>query len=313
VKRLLVTGADGFVGRWLVRVARDDGWQVIASVLPGAAVPAEWSASGSGSAVSTVAADLREAAHIKRLSAVGADAVVHLAGIASGAAARENPAAAFRLNGAATALLADTLSNADKPRFLFISTGEVYGAGHDGPINESTPVQPASPYALSKARGEGLLQAIGRSTGMPVVIARAFPHTGPGQGPAYVLPALTQRLLDAKRSEAATVKTGNLAAVRDFLDVRDVVRAYLLLLDRGTPGDVYNVASGLGHRLSDCFAALARLIGVDARAVEDAALLRPGDIPVLIGDASRLRTCTGWSPQFSFERTLQDLVNAQAH
>jgi len=95
--------------------------------------------------------------------------------------------------------------------------------------------------------------------------------------------------------------------------VRDVVRAYLLLLDLGTPGDVYNVASGTGHRLADCFAALARLIGVDAGAAEDAALLRPGDIPVLIGDATRLRASTGWSPQFSFERTLQDLVNAQAH
>jgi GDP-4-dehydro-6-deoxy-D-mannose reductase len=108
------------------------------------------------------------------------------------------------------------------------------------------------------------------------------------------------------------VRTGNLSAARDFLDVRDVVRAYLLLLDRGVAGETYNVASGVGHRLSDCFEMLARIIGVDARAESDAALLRPGDIAVLIGDATKLRQATGWSPQIPFERTLQDLVDAQA-
>jgi GDP-4-dehydro-6-deoxy-D-mannose reductase len=108
------------------------------------------------------------------------------------------------------------------------------------------------------------------------------------------------------------IATGNLATIRDFLDVRDVVQAYLALLEKGAPGSVYNVASGVGRRLSDCFAELARLVGIEARAVEDAALLRPGDIPVLIGDATHLRQTTGWTPQIPFERTLQDLVNAQA-
>ena len=145
-----------------------------------------------------------------------------------------------------------------------------------------------------------------------MIIARAFPHTGPGQTTTYVLPALAARLKAASGPARTVVKTGNLAAVRDFLDVRDVVRAYLLLLERGAPGEVYNVASGVGRRLADCFDLLARLIGVDAHAEQDAALLRPGDIPVLIGDATRLRTATGWSPQIPFERTLQDLVDAQA-
>jgi GDP-4-dehydro-6-deoxy-D-mannose reductase len=108
------------------------------------------------------------------------------------------------------------------------------------------------------------------------------------------------------------VKAGNLDAVRDFLDVRDVVRAYLLLLDRGLSGEVYNVASGVGRRLTDCFGMLARLMDVAAVAEPDAALVRPGDIPVLIGDATKLRTATGWSPEIAFERTLEDLVHAQA-
>lgn len=146
-----------------------------------------------------------------------------------------------------------------------------------------------------------------------MIVARPFPHTGPGQTTAYVLPALAARLLEAKRTGAATVRTGNLDPVRDFLDVRDVVRAYLLLLEHGASGEIYNVASGVGYRLSDCFDLIADIVGVDATAEQDAALLRPGDIPVLIGDSTKLRGLTGWAPTISFEQTLQDLVDAQAH
>jgi GDP-4-dehydro-6-deoxy-D-mannose reductase len=127
-----------------------------------------------------------------------------------------------------------------------------------------------------------------------------------------VLPGLTHRLVEAKRSGQREIPVGNLAPVRDFLDVRDVVKAYLLLLEHGAAGQAYNVSSGVGQRLSDCFASLARLVGVDAVAVTDASLVRPADIPVLIGDPSRLQAATGWTPQIPFEQTLQDLVDAQA-
>jgi GDP-4-dehydro-6-deoxy-D-mannose reductase len=311
VKRLLVTGADGFVGRWLVRAARSDGHRVIAAILPGAVPPPEWHAAETLPPVDVVHADFREWQEIERLAELRPGAVIHLAAIASGSEARANPDAANMVNGGMTAFLGDLLSKNGSPRFLFVSTGEVYGPDHTGPIPETAPRNPRSPYAISKAAGE-VVQSFWRDSGLPVIIARAFPHTGPGQTTTYVLPALTARLKEAKRNGATAVRTGNLAAVRDFLDVRDVVRAYLLLLEQGLPGEVYNVASGTGHRLADCFAMLAGLVGVAARAVEDAALLRPGDIPVLIGDATKLRNATGWSPRISFERTLQDLVDAQA-
>ncbi len=309
--RLLVTGADGFVGRWLVRAARADGQHIVAAIVPGATPPAEWGIAGTVPPVEVVHADFRERRDIERLAQRRPDAVIHLAAIASGTEARANPDAANVVNGGMTAFFGDLLAKNGSPRFLFVSTGEVYGAGHAGPIPETTPRNPGSPYAISKAGGE-IVQSFWTDAGLPVIIARAFPHTGPGQTTTYVLPALAARLKAAKRSGATTVRTGNLAAVRDFLDVRDVVRAYLLLLERGASGEVYNVASGTGHRLSDCFEMLARIIGVDARAEQDAALLRPGDIPVLIGDATKLRNATGWSPEIPFERTLQDLVDAQA-
>ncbi len=309
--RVLVTGADGFVGRWLVRAARADGHGVIAAVLPGATPPAEWQASGATPPVEVVGADFRLEEDVKRLGHLNADAVVHLAAVASGAAARENPDAAMRLNGVMTACFADQLCEAHRPRLLFVSTGEVYGRCHPGPILETARPHPSSPYAISKFAGEVAVGMAWRDSGLPVVIARAFPHTGPGQSATYVLPALAARLNEARRTGTTDIRTGNLSGVRDFLDVRDVVRAYLLLLEHGAPGEVYNVASGEGRRLQDCFRMLAELTGVTPRAVEDAGLLRPDDIPVLIGDATKLRTSTGWSPQIPFERTLTDLVHAQ--
>jgi GDP-4-dehydro-6-deoxy-D-mannose reductase len=310
--RLLVTGADGFVGRWLVRAARAEGHQVVAAMIPGAAVPGEWQ-EGLTEPVQVLRADLRDQGDVARLAAASPEAVIHLAAIASGAAARVDPAGAMQVNALGTRWLVEALASAGRqPRLLFASTAEVYGAGHDRPISEDAPANPVSPYAASKAAAEDLLRDRGAQHRIPVMIARAFPHTGPGQGTAFVLPALTARLKQAKRTGASAVRTGNLAAVRDFLDVRDVVRAYLLLLVSGRPGEIYNVASGVGHRIADCFTDLARRVGVAARAVEDAALLRPGDIPVLIGDATKLRQATGWSPQIPFERTLQDLVDAQA-
>lgn len=312
--RLLVTGADGFVGRWLVRSARAEGHDVIASVIPGAAPPAEWADPGDGPLVEVVRADVREKSDLQRLAATPVDAVVHLAAIASGAAARLDPQAAMDINAIATVWLLTFLAEAGQhPRFLLVSSGEVYGGGHGAPIPETAEVHPGSPYAASKWAAEEPARSIGESEQIPLIIARPFPHTGPGQTPQYVLPALASRLIEAKRTGATSVKTGNLAAVRDFLDVRDVVRAYLLLLEHGVAGEVYNVASGVGHRLADCFRMLADIVGVDATAAQDAALLRPGDIPVLIGDPARLHAATGWVPAYTFDRTLEDLVNAQAH
>ncbi len=310
--RLLVTGADGFVGRWLVRAARAAGHQVVAAIHPEGAAPREWLTPGESDGCEVVRADLRDAAGVAALVATTPEAVVHLAAVASGDAARRDPAAAWTMNAGATAALSDAFARGTSPTFLLVSTGEVYGRDHAGPIPETAALAPCSPYAASKVGAEIAALEVHRRTGLPVVIARAFPHTGPGQAPIYVLAALAARLRDAARTGATEVAVGNLEPVRDLLDVRDVVEGYLALLAKGEPGQAYNVASGTGHHLAECFQSLARLTGALARPVQDASLFRSADLPVLVGDPARIRALTGWAPRISLDRTLQDLVNAQA-
>lgn len=311
--RLLVTGADGFVGRTLTHAARAAGHDVVAAIGPGGAEPAAWLPAALQAGVTTRTADLTSATDVARLGAERVDAVVHLAAISSGADARRDPAAAMAVNTDATARLFDAVTAGGRaPRFLFVSTAEVYGPGHAGPIVEDAPIAPISPYAESKAAAEALLFDAAASTGVPLVVARPFPHTGPGQDTRFVLPAFAARLRAAKQAGDRTFAVGTLDVVRDFLDVRDVVAAYLALLAQGAPMTAYNIATGVGRHLGDCVQALRALVGCDAEPVTDASLVRPADIPVLIGDPARLMAATGWAPSIPFDQTLKDLVDAQA-
>lgn len=312
-KRLMITGADGFVGRWLTREALRQGWQVVLVIGPGGAHPSAWLTPSEAFHTAHLDADFTSEADVHRVARIPVDAVVHLAAMASGAAARKDPVGAMQVNATGSANLVTALGEAgQRPRFLFVSSGEVYGAGHEAPIPETAPLSPASPYAASKATAETAVLEAAHSTGIAVCIARPFTHTGPGQSPVYVLPGMIRRLREAKASGQHQIPVGNLEPVRDFLDVRDVVRAYLLLLEHGTAGEAWNVASGVGRRLRDCLDILARMVGVSAEPVTDASLVRPADISMLIGDPSRLHAATGWTPQIPFEQTLQDLVDAQA-
>jgi GDP-4-dehydro-6-deoxy-D-mannose reductase len=152
-----------------------------------------------------------------------------------------------------------------------------------------------------------------RRTGLRAVIARPFTHTGPGQQPKFALPGFVARLRAAKASGQPFVPTGNLEPVRDLLDVRDVAGAYLALLERGTPGEAYNIARGEGRSLGELFRALADLVGVQAEPRPDPALARSRDLPHLVGDSTKIRRATGWTPTLSLDQTLRGLVDAEAH
>ena len=316
--KVMVTGADGFVGRHLVARLVETGHEVVAGCRPGGEPLERWLGARWRDAVKVVALELNDPVSVRTSLSAPYDAVIHLAALASASEARQDPAAAWEVNAAGTARLVDALAalrlegRAD-PVVVVVSSAEVYGAGQERPRTEQDPVSPWSPYAASKAGGE--LAALGawRHTGLRVLIARPFPHTGAGQPAQYVIPAFAQRLRDAKRSGASRVATGNLDPVRDMLHVRDVVEAYIALLAHGQAGEIYNVSRGEGLSLNQLFRRLAEIIGVQAEPVPDPSLVRGNDIAHLVGDSSKLRKTTGWSPTITLDQTLRDVVDAETH
>jgi GDP-4-dehydro-6-deoxy-D-mannose reductase len=313
--KVLVTGADGFVGRYLVERLIREGHQVIAGCRPSGEPVRAWDASPG---VQVVPLELTEPVSVREALGSSCEAVVHLAAIASVREARDDPGQAWVVNAAGTARLVEAAASRLKsegvgPLILVVSSAEVYGAGPAFPRKESDPLVPQSSYAASKAAAELAALEVARRTGLRVVIARPFQHTGPGQASRFVVPAFVERLRAARVSGAFQVPVGNLEPVRDLLDVRDVIEAYLALLVRGQPGEVYNIARGEGMSLRDLFQRVAALIGIEAEAVPDPSLVRSDDIPHLVGNPDKLRQATGWAPRFSLDQTLRDVVDAAAH
>ena len=307
--KVLVTGADGFVGGWLARALLDAGHAVAGTRGPDG-VASRVLSPDEQARVDWRPLDLSASDSVRSAVRGSWDAVVHLAAVASGGEARRDPGLAWNVNAAGTARLAEALLE-ENPLLLLVSTGEVYGQGSGVPRREADPVAPCSPYAASKAGAELAAQEAARRAGLRVIVARPFPHTGPGQDGRFVVPALAARLTLAHRTGAPAINTGNLEPVRDLLDVRDVVSAYLALLSHGRAGETYNVASAQGHRLADVLSAMQRLLGSRVIAEYDPALARRSDILHLVGDASRLGAATGWTPRIPLDQTLQDLLDAQ--
>ncbi len=191
------------------------------------------------------------------------------------------------------------------------SSAEVYGAVPEEllPVTEEAPLAPVTPYAASKVAAEYLGVQAHLAYGLPVLRMRPFNHVGPGQSSAFVVSALAERIVEARRLGADSIVTGNLTARRDLTDVRDVVRAYRLLAERGAAGEVYNVCSGRDIAIADVAKQMQSLAGVDLHFELDPALARPVDVPVVRGDYTKLHEATGWEPRISLERTLQDVLD----
>ncbi|MBI1967364.1 MAG: GDP-mannose 4,6-dehydratase [Gemmatimonadetes bacterium] len=316
--KVLVTGADGFVGRWLIRRLLDDGREVYAAVRPTASRHGDDGLTDAErAAVRWLPLELTEVESVRQCVDLPYDAVVHLAAVASGIDAARDPGYTWSVNAAGTARIAHVLAEARRkgradPLFLVVSTGEVYGRGAPTPRKETDPIAPCSPYAASKVGAEAAALEAWRRAGVRVVIARPFAHTGPGQDSRFVVPAFAQRLKFAKKIGAPAVKVGNLEPVREFLHVQDVVDAYARLLTTAQPGETYNVASGQGISLEDLLFKMAGLLGIRPIAEADPDLIRPADIPYLVGDASKLRAATGWVPRYSLDAVIRQVLDAAA-
>jgi GDP-4-dehydro-6-deoxy-D-mannose reductase len=316
VRTSLITGAAGFAGQHLVRELLASGYQVVGGTLDGTPPPSGVLNASETERVRWVALDIT---CDEQLRSVLADTrphrVFHLAAQSSVGFSFSDVLGTWTANATGTLRLLCTLAeSADPPRLLFVSSSEVYGAvpEHEQPIGESRPLAPANPYGASKAAAEIVVRQMGATSGLHVVVARSFNHTGPGQSTRFSLPNWAEQL--AALSGGATepvLQVGNLEARRDLLDVRDVVRAYRILIERGERGGVYNVCRGEAHRLRDVVEAMVEVSASGARIQVDPERLRPVDTPLILGDPRRIRSL-GWTPEIELRQTLTDLLAATA-
>ena len=298
----LITGATGFAGSHLVEhllahVPRVAAWGNPAGRPPEARDPR----------VAWAAVDLLDPRAVREaLRALRPSAVYHCAGAAHVAASFSDPARALQVNVMGTHHVLDAVRDAGLAcRVLVTGSAMVYRPSPSA-TDEDAAIGPTSPYGVSKLAQE--LRAR-RAQGVPVIIARPFNHAGPGQSPDYVTSSFAQQIaeIEAGRREPV-LRVGNLESRRDLTDVRDTVRAYRLLMARGTPGRIYNVCSGQAYRVRDLLDALVTLARVPITVAEDPARLRPSDNPIVLGDCARLERETGWRPTIPIAETLRDLL-----
>ena len=309
--RVLVTGITGFVGSHFAEFALAEGAEVFGSY--------RWRSKTENidhlrDRVTLIECDLRDLSSVNELVASSRpDFIIHLAAQSYVHASWHSPAETFNTNTISQVNLLEAVRAQGKaaPRFLAIGSSEEYGLVHEDelPIKESNPLRPLSPYAVSKVTQDLMAYQYFKSYALPIVRARAFNHEGPRRGDVFVTSNFARQIAEIEAGgREPTILVGNLKAVRDYTDVRDIVRGYWLLLERGEPGQVYNLCSGRGWAIQEILDfLLGESINTSIRVREDPARLRPSDVPVLIGDCSRL-TALGWKPRIPFEQTLRDLL-----
>jgi GDP-4-dehydro-6-deoxy-D-mannose reductase len=297
--RILVTGAGGFVGGHLVPALKEEGHEVVGTSIDGAA--------------GLRRLDVRDPRQVEEVVAdVGPEGVFHLAGQSSVSLSWREPALTYEVNANGTHYLLDAIQrHVPSCRVHVAASSDEYGKvlPDECPIDETAPLRPVSPYAVSRVAGEWIARMFHESFGLPVVVTRGFMHIGPGQPASFATADWARQiaLVEAGHQEPV-VMTGNLDTSREFGDVRDVVRAYRLVLAHGEPGEAYNVATGEPHELREVLGILTGLATVAVEVRTDPAKLRPVDFRVLYGDSGKLERLTGWKPEFRLEDTLSDVL-----
>ncbi len=306
--KVLITGATGFAGRHLAAALPPPKYTVFGTCFP---LPPR------GPEKSVFFLDLRSERDVyDAVRTVQPQWVIHLAAVSNVRQSWDRRKETMETNVMGTFYLLEAVKKyAAGARFLFVSSADVYGdvtsgGGGERPLAESEPFRLDNPYGLSKLEGELLGGFYGRVDGLDIVIARPFPHTGPGQTPDFVCSDWARQIIRIERgAQESVLKVGNVDVRRDFTDVRDVVLAYTLLLKKGERGEVYNICRGealsLRRILDVLLSHSTRVIDVE----QDPGKMRPADISYLSGDNGKIRRATGWEPRIPMEQTLRDLLD----
>lgn len=302
MKKILVTGVNGFVGQHVAKELSEHGMQVVGIGGP------QYTSKQSEYIHEYHTVDLMDKAAVESLDFNDIDGVIHLAGMAAVGPSFDNPTQYIQTNIGIEINLFEVAQAQDKhPKFVIISSGSLYDTKAGLPITEASPVLPNSPYAVSKIGQEQMALYYG-TRGFEVVIARPFNHIGPGQNPGFIVPDLTKQIVAFERGEAKEVLVGNLDAKRDYTDVRDIATAYRLLIEKGRTSETYNICSGRslsGHKI---LSLIQEASGSSAPVAQDPNKMRPSDTPDIYGSHDKLTQDTGWEPRINIGQTVADVV-----
>lgn len=308
-KKVLITGGTGFAGSHLAEYLRDVGNAELhlTHVSP---VKEEMTALF-GNTVVYHQVDLQDSQAVNQLfETVGPEEVYQLASAAAVGKSHEQALRVLAMNQTIAANVLEAVRTVSpNARVVLVSSAEVYGLSQSGelPITENHPLRPANPYGVSKVTQDLLASVYARSFGLQIVIARPFNHVGERQESGFVVPDFTQQIIQIERGERQTLRVGNLEAQRDFSDVKDMVKAYALLMEKGQTGEVYNIGSGAVYSMQQVVDLLRGQSQTSIELEVDAARLRPADIPVMQADATKIRAL-GWEPQSTLEAALERVV-----
>jgi GDP-4-dehydro-6-deoxy-D-mannose reductase len=315
-RRVLVTGGTGFVGQWLAHALLAEGCQVVSVGLhaPNSGVLAP----NEVDAIQWLHGDVRDAVTLQRAVDLSEPQVIfHLAGVSFVPDASDAPVATYEVNVLGAVRLFAELTRRHAageldPVILVVGSATQYGR-HDQsemPLTEDAEQRPADVYAASKASQEITARQVQRADSLRIICTRSFNHSGAGHPGHFLLPALVRRALALRDAAGSELRLGNQESVRDYLHVEDVVQAYLLLAEKGVPGEVYNVCSGEGVCARDLASEVLLRVGTTAEITTDPALVRGADVPVLVGSPTKLQRATGWRPTRTRTDIIDDLIHA---
>jgi GDP-4-dehydro-6-deoxy-D-mannose reductase len=310
--RVLITGITGFAGSHLADYVLDNHPDVEVFGL------VRWRSRRENilhlqGRVELVEGDLKDMGSLRKaLDGIRPDRIFHLAAQSFVPASWTSPAETFAVNSIGQVNLFEAaLSLGLKPMIQIAGSSEEYGLvlPDEVPMSESNPLRPLSPYAVSKVAQDLLGYQYFRSYGLPVVRTRGFNHTGPRRGEVFICSNFARQIAEIeKERREPVIRVGNLKARRDFTDVRDTVRAYWLSLEKGEPGDVYNIGTGTAFTIQEVLDTLLEKSRVKVEVQVDPKRLRPSDVQILLSDSSKFRRRTGWEPRIPFDQSLEDLL-----